>query len=528
MKKLLAFLALVVSSFAALKTNAADSPRYSNPVLRGDYPDPTIVRVGADYYATATSSEWGPQFPLLQSADLVNWRIIGTVFPTRPDWAEANFWAPEMCQWKGKFFLYYVGRKKAGSLAVAVATASRPEGPWTDHGPLVSQAAGSIDPMAVDDEKGERWLVWKEDGNSRKKPTVIWAQRLDENGTKLVGELHELIRNDAPWEGAVVEGPFVIQRGGWFYLFFAGNACCGRDCNYGEGVARSQTLLGPWEKCPRNPILTTNAEFRGPGHGSIVADPKGRLFLLYHSYNAHSFIFTGREMMLDEIVFGQDGWPVVNEGKGPSVSAPSPLGGPQRREELAFFDDFGEGKLRPGYQWPQDNPPQTRFDPGANGGELLLKPAPARSAEMLGAVLARSCTSADYAATTAVEMNKLGPGMRAGLSAFGDAANALVLIVGDQRAELWDLQRGQRKALAQMDKIDWPLIHMRMIASGRTFEFAVSPDGREWKSVGEKVDGDYLPPWDRNIRIALTAGGAANAEARFRFLRIESGTSEPK
>src|SRR5438874_5052899 len=121
---------------------------YTNPVLAGDYPDPSIIRVGKDYWATATSSEWGPQFPILHSRDLVNWKIVGAVFPKRPAWAVANFWAPEISEYQGRYFVYYVGRKKDGPLSVAVAAADMAEGHYTDHGPLVSQEAGSIAPIA--------------------------------------------------------------------------------------------------------------------------------------------------------------------------------------------------------------------------------------------------------------------------------------------------------------------------------------------------------------------------------------------
>src|SRR5438309_6282522 len=162
---------------------SADSEAvYRNPVLAGDYPDPSVIRVGKDFWAMATSSEWGPQFPILHSRDLVNWKIAGAVFPHRPAWAVGNFWAPEIAEDHGRYFVYYVGRRKDGPLSVAVATADKPEGPYTDHGPLVSQEAGSIDPMPVTDEKGERYLIWKEDGNSRKLPTIIWAQQLSDDG----------------------------------------------------------------------------------------------------------------------------------------------------------------------------------------------------------------------------------------------------------------------------------------------------------------------------------------------------------
>src|SRR6185436_14973104 len=229
------------------------------------------------------------------------WELAGVVFPHRPEWAVGNFWAPEISEHKGRYSIYYVGRKRGGPLAVAVATADKPSGPYTDHGPIVAQDAGSIDPVAATDEKGIPYLIWKEDGNSRKRPTPIWAQRLNDDGTRLIGEMRELIRNDVDWEGTLVEGPFVLRRGDWFYLFYSGNGCCGTGCNYALGVARAHSLLGPWEKNPKNPILPANAAWRCPGHGSIVSTPGGRDFLLYHSYHAQTFTYVGRQGLLDEV-----------------------------------------------------------------------------------------------------------------------------------------------------------------------------------------------------------------------------------
>ncbi len=227
---------------------------YTNPAMAGDFPDPSIIRVGQDYWAATTSSEWAPEFPILHSRDLVNWEVVGAVFQKHPGWAVGSYWAPEISEYRGKFFVYYAARKKDGPLCVAVATAARPQGPYTDHGPLVCQEVGSIDPFPVTDELGERYLIWKEDGNSRSQPTPIWAQRLSTDGTKLVGERRELFHNDQAWEkhatlpyGNLVEGPAVIRHNGWFYLFYSGNFCCARECNYMLGVARARQLLGPWE-----------------------------------------------------------------------------------------------------------------------------------------------------------------------------------------------------------------------------------------------------------------------------------------
>src|SRR5580704_10242812 len=200
---------LVVLCFLKIRATGAEV-FYQNPVIAGDHPDPSIIRVGKDYWASSTSSAWGPLFPLLHSTDLVNWEQTGAVLPHRPDWATGDFWAPEISEFKGKFFVYYVGRQTNGRLAVAVATADNPGGPYTDRGPIIAQEDGSIDPMPVTDTNGVRYLVWKEDGNSRNQPTPIWAQRLNDNGTKLLDQPRELIRNDAPWEEGLVEGPYVL------------------------------------------------------------------------------------------------------------------------------------------------------------------------------------------------------------------------------------------------------------------------------------------------------------------------------
>jgi len=147
--------ALLILLGASLGAYAQRNAIYTNPVMAGDYPDPSVIRVGKDYYATATSSEWGPEFPILHSRDLVNWEIVGTVFPKRPAWSVGNYWAPEIWQDKGKFYIFYVARKQGASLCIAVATAAKPTGPYTDHGALACQEVGSIDAFPIRDENGK-------------------------------------------------------------------------------------------------------------------------------------------------------------------------------------------------------------------------------------------------------------------------------------------------------------------------------------------------------------------------------------
>jgi xylan 1,4-beta-xylosidase len=498
----------------------AQTATYSNPTVAGDFPDPSVIRVGKDYWATATSSEWSPQFPILHSTDLVNWDVVGSVFSHRPDWAVANFWAPEITQNNGHYFVYYVGRKKGGPLSVAVATADKPQGPYTDHGPLVSQAMGSIDPVFFKDEKGEPYLIWKEDGNSQRKPCVLWAQRLDDSGTKLLGEPRELFRNDVPWEGAVIEGPFIVRRGDYFYLFYSGNGCCGLNCNYALGIARAKSLLGPWEKNPANPILAGNQDWKCPGHGSIVQDPKGRYFLLYHAYDANSFIFTGREALLDEVKFTNDGWAEINHRAGPSKQAPSPFGEPDRHKQLTFVDDFSGLQLRAGWNWPvTDESPAT-----LSSGKLVLTASPEQSTNIMGGVIGRSIPTGNFVATTILERSSLKPGIIAGLAALGDRANSTGLALVDDRVVVWNRARNQQQTVIENPAPKSRRIHFRLSAvRGRDYQFAYSLDGKKWTELSS-ASGAHLPPWDRAVRVGLTVGGTPGAEAMFDTIRIEPAT----
>jgi beta-xylosidase len=516
--------------YAAAQKQQAE---YHNPVIAGDYPDPSIIRVGADYWATTTTGDWEPEFPLLHSRDLVNWETAGAVFRTRPDWAARDFWAPEISQDRGRYFIYYTARRKGGPLCVAVATARRPSGPYTDHGPLVCQEDGSIDAAAVTDERGLRYLVWKEDGNSRNQPTPIWAQRLSSDGTKLSGPKKELIRNDAAWEGGVVEGPFILRRGAWFYLFYSGNSCCGRRCNYALGVARARKLLGPWEKNPGNPILAQNETWQCPGHGSIVMDEGGRAFLLYHAYRrSETAFYVGREALLDEVRWGgADDWPRINEGHGPTGRAPAPLGVAESQEKRdAFFDDFTSRSLLKGWRWPQNNKPAWRIET-ERGGRLRLMPQEKYARDILGAVITRPTTTDKYVLTTAVDLSEMKQGALAGLSAYAWNEDALGIVAGDGKVSIFVREKNKQRMLGSLPvsiasltraPLNGPdsrpqVVYLRMSATGGSqFRFAFSEDGQNWKLVGDEVNGSYLEP----VSIALTTGGASGAAAKFEWIRL--------
>lgn len=497
------FFAEVAASVVAPAAPARTS--YDRLVLPGDYPDPTIAKVGDTYWASATTAEWGAVFPLFKSDDLVNWELVSHVFPGRlPDWCDSNFWAPEIFYEGGKVYLYYTARKKGGMLCVAVASADRPEGPYTDHGPLVGEAAGSIDGFPVRDEKGVLHLVWKNDGNSRNKPTPIWAQRIDEKTLKLVGKRKELFRNDAPWEGTLVEGSALVRHNDYFYMFYAGNACCGKYCTYAEGVARSRTLLGPWEKCPQNPILTDNNEWKCPGHGT-VAEKDGRWFLLHHAYAANSHEFVGRQGLLSEFTWNEQGWPeFVN--RSPQAQPLADV------RVMNVTDNFDGEALGLTWQWPVGTLPRTEVI----SNQLRVGASAAR----LGTVLGQRTYAATYTASVIIDAAQLAEGTFAGLGAVGDQYNALALAYGDNMLQLWHVKMGKKQRLTEVLLEPSAELGLRLECwGGSRFRFAYSVDGgKRWEPLrtdGFAINGTYLPPWDRGIRVGLIAHGEETETVSF-------------
>jgi beta-xylosidase len=509
-----------------LSTAAARQATYRNPVIAGDHPDPTIVRVGPDYWAATTTGGWAPHFALLRSRDLVNWEHVGYLLARKPDWAKGDFWAPEIVADGGRILVYYTARRdegpgKRGTLCVAVATAPAPAGPYTDRGPLVCEiperaGVGSIDAFFVRDERDRPFLVWKADGNDAEPdaPTSIYAQRLSGDGTRLTGRRREILRNTSPWERHVTEGSFILRRGGWFYHFYSGNACCGRACEYALGVARARKLLGPWEKHPKNPLFAANRDWQCPGHGSIVETPDGRHFLLYHSYrNRRDTFSVGREALLDEVVWGADGWPSINGGAGPSTFAPAPLGVTEK-DEAEFFDDFDGAALGPEWQWPMNNPPAARVKPG-RGGHLLLAPgAAAGEDEYTGAVVARRTTSGDYTAMALVDARGTA---RAGLSAYGWRDGSVGVASGGGKVVVWRREGRQEMRVAAVEAPASGALYLRMKAEGgERYRFAFSANGRDWTEVGRAVEGRHI----EGARVALTAAGGA---ARFDWVKVTPG-----
>jgi len=485
-----------------------------NPVLPGDFPDPSVTTNDNTYWATATTSNWGPIFPLLTSKNLNEWKLVGHVFPDQPPaWADYYFWAPEISQEGNKTYVYYTAHKKGKDqpLCVGVASADNPAGPYTDLGPLVGQPDGSIDGFPMRDEKGQLYLIWKEDGNSQGRPTPIWAQRLNDAHTALEGERKELFRNDAKWEGNLVEGVAMQRHGDYYYAFYAGNGCCGGTCTYALGVARSRNLLGPWEKYERNPVLVNSELWKCPGHGTVV-ERNGHWYLLHHAYSASSGEYVGRQGILSEFSWGDDGWPVFSAGRTPGVAL-------KQATPPDVKDEFTGKALDAAWQWPVEEKPKA----DVRAGKLRLTARPDHS----GALLGHPTYTATYTATTQLETSSLPAGTIAGLAAIGDPDNTLALTASHNQLQLWQREKGKQKSLGEMPlPASAKTVLLRMqVSKGNLFRFDWSQDGKTWQTIPNAsgpINGSYLPPWDRGIRVGVVARGNTGATASFERFELAS------
>lgn len=482
-----------------------------NPVLAGDRPDPTVVKIGDTYWASATSNEWSPLFPIFKSTDLVNWELVTYVFPEgAPDWARNNFWAPELAydEEQGKVYAYYTARnKETGRLACAVASADSPEGPYEDHGPLVSQELGSIDAFETRDENGKLYLLWKEDGNSEDQPTPIWAQEINESRTELLGEPHELFRNDQPWEAQLIEGVCIFRKDDYFYATYSAGACCNKECNYKAGVARAKNLLGPWEKYGKNPILKDNEDFRCPGHGTVV-EKEGELYYLYHAYNTKSDVFVGRQGILEKIQWTPDGWPVV---KNDAVFS-------RQTGSLDFTDDFADAGLQPIWQW------RVTQDIDYRTGPEGLTLGASRENQELGTLLVQLTKTLNYQADATVDLSNTGENTEAGVALIGAVNNGfgappagIGISAGKDGVKVWQTVKGETNIL---DEKPLPsgttAVDLRMeVRGGHELTFSIGREG-SWETVASGIDAAPYVPWGMGFRIGLIAKGAPGESANFK------------
>jgi hypothetical protein len=250
------------------------------PVYPFDFPDPDVINVGGTYYGYATNSAGG-NIQIIRSTDLSTWTTVGDALPSLPPWATTGMtWAPGVIDLGGRFLLFY-----ATGQCISVATATGPTGPFLDSstGPLVCQAGGSIDPSPYTDGSGALYLTWKQNGAAGQ-PATIWAQALAPSGMSFAPGTAPsvMVAPSQPWEGSVVEGPFMWFAGGTYYLFYSGNDWA--SSRYAVGVSVCHGPVGPCAKPQSSPILASDSGLVGPGGESIFSDAQGQPWIAFHAW----------------------------------------------------------------------------------------------------------------------------------------------------------------------------------------------------------------------------------------------------
>ena len=497
-----------------LLLRAQPVPTYRNPVIPGDFPDPTVIRVGDTYYAAGTTSDFAPHYPLYQSSDLINWERIGSVFQEHPAWTSGSFWAPELFYHDSTFYVFYTAKRKGDQEScIGVATTRNLADGFQDQGILIEWGNEAIDAYVYEDTDSTVYITWKAYGLDPDRPIEILGSALDLETMKLTGEPFSLTRHDQGWQGNGDEGQCLVRRGDYYYMFYSTGGCCDNRCDYEVHVSRSKALQRGWEQYP-DPMMQGGGAWVCTGHGTLVQTPEERYYYLYHAYQADDFEYIGRQGMLDEVVWGDDGWPYFKYGPIPSLQAPVPREGTQQHRNTTFMDQFTTPDSLKFWQWDMTIPKPTMK---VEGNQLVLT-----HTEAAAAFLGVSPQAGHYSIETKVG----NPAPQAqGLSIYGDRAHYLSFLVQNNRLVIQQMKEGVVATLMEQPiSFDGPVYLKAESINGRLYQFMWSQNGHDWQVMNEAtpwVDGAYLPRWGTALRAGLMVGPGTGSSGAFTYFRMQ-------
>ena len=341
---------LILAALVALAGCAPKAAPIKTCIFPGDYPDPSILRDGKDFYMTHSSFTYFPALLVWHSTDLVNWEPVARAVED----GDYSIYAPDLCKVGDKFYIYYPTSRGENY----VVTADRPEGPWSAP---VKLDVGGIDPGHVVAEDGTRYL-YTNNG---------FVTPLTPDGLAAAGRRQKVYDGweyPAEWEteGMWLESPKLFKRGEWFYLVSAEGGTAGPVTSHMVVVARSKSALGPWENSPYNPMVHTysgDEAWWSKGHGTLVDDAAGNWYVVYHAYR-NGFHTLGRSTIIESVEWTKDGWPVLVEKDG------------AKWEQNGLQGDYS-------YLRDYDNPLLwARWQPGFEDGTLMTTTAVDESYEI--------------------------------------------------------------------------------------------------------------------------------------------------
>lgn len=293
---------------AVTPTDTTAAQGFTNPVHAFNFADPQILQSDDGGFLAIATNGNGYNVQTLHSDDMVNWTEGDDALPTLASWSfPGKVWAPEIIRWTdGTYRLYYTTRSPDPEWqCISVATSDTLEGPYIDEStePFICELeeGGSIDQSPFIASDGTAWMYWKNDGNAKNVDTWIRVQQLTEDGLGVTGEVTDLMQQDLPWEGEIVEGPVVVEVDGLFHMFYSGNGYW--TDRYAVGHATAPSPTGPFAKSG-DPVLVTNDVAAGPGHNHML-EVDGQWWMVYHAWEP-DFIGNdaiGRQMWLSAVEF---------------------------------------------------------------------------------------------------------------------------------------------------------------------------------------------------------------------------------
>lgn len=492
---------------------------FRNPVIPGFAPDPSIVRVGADYYLVTSTFEYFPGIPVYHSRDLVNWALIGHALADPAtaglDDVESSggIQAATIRHHAGVFYVVTT-RIVKGQAQSFILTASDPRGPWS--APHVLHDAEGIDPSLFFDDDGRVWYT-----ANRIPPdpqfsgqAEIWLQELDLPTLSLKGPRHALWRGCC--QGTWAEGPHLYKVDGRYVLLIAEG---GTSYEHAVSVAVSRTITGPYENNPRNPVLThrhlsLDHPITNVGHADLVELPDGRWYAVVlgarRLQGVHDIL--GRETFLVPVQWEteREWWrqdrrtfPVFSPQSGRvELQHALPFAGARQASPRTFRDDFSGARLHPEWAFRRSHP-QPFHSLGQRPGSLRL-------ALQAGAIAERTRYS-----FVGVRQRHFSTVARTRLHFRPEAREeaGMVVIQKDTAAYTFTLARDAQGAPVlrvsafgeegRQELAAAPLppaaaakpLELRVVANGLCYAFDYSLDGgRFWRRVGKGFDGTRLSP----------------------------------
>jgi xylan 1,4-beta-xylosidase len=479
---------------------------YQNPIIPGFYPDPSLCRVGEDYYLITSTFEFFPGLPIFHSRDLIHWRQIGHVLD-RPSQLpldgirpSGGLYAPTIRYSNGTFYVINTlvdGLDKKGNFIV---TATDPAGPWSE--PYWLADAPGIDPSLLFDEDGRAWYC----GN-RVPPTgeeypghrEIWLQELDLAQMQLTGSKYSI------WDGALkgnlyAEAPHIYKINGLYYLMIAEG---GTAHNHAVTIARSQNITGPYEINPRNPILThrhlgLDYPIVGTGHADIVETQNGEWWLVCLAMRPYGGYFynLGRETFMAPMTW-EEGWPIVAPGAGKLLFEGSAPDLPEQCWPADPACDNFDGETL-AHQWNFIRTPREGFwSLKERPGFLRLRLRPETLMERANpSFVGRRQQHINFSAQAALEFNPQNSHECAGLALLQNDAYQIRCLVsmsanGNPQVQLTRREAGADSHLASQ-KIKAGRVYLKVEARGQAYQFYVADQPGKWQSLGSPVDGRIL------------------------------------